>query len=440
LWTGDETDSKGNEESMKMPFIRFFIFHLQCDQLRRSSSAFICGGGETKGNGEVSLDMQAGNVNSEEVVKAKSASRIQSKWKRVKLGILTVTEMKKQLDEKSHKDNEIVSIETMRSKISPKVQELERSLPPFTKEPEIRAFRLSFERDPIMLNDGSIYQGQWNEKGFRHGYGTLIRSDGSKYEGFFSNDEINGRGRYIDSQGTFHYEGLFKNNKANGKGSYFLSDGTKYIGDWEDDLQQGYGEDITPDGTVYVGQFKDGEKNGKGKVTWTDGSTFEGDFVNGMIHGYGVYKWSDKREYKGHWMNGKMHGKGIFTWPDGKYYDGEYKNDKKDGFGKYFWDGKCYEGTWFNGKQNGYGSVYFKDEIILKAFWRYGKIIKRDFEKNNNFDNFSVATDNVHKNMPAANVVSNKEDTLRSNNDIAAEEKEKFDSNGNKNQDNIDKM
>ena len=77
-----------------------------------------------------------------------------------------------------------------------------------------------------------------------------------------------------------------------------------------------------------------------------------------------------------------MHGKGLFTWPEeGKYYEGEYKNDKKDGYGKYFWDGKCYEGTWFNGKQNGYGSIYIYNELFLKALWRYGKIIKKDFEK-----------------------------------------------------------
>jgi len=139
-------------------------------------------------------------------------------------------------------------------------------------------------------------------------------------------------------------------------------------------------------------------KNGNGTVKWTDGSSFQGDFVKSTIHGKGKYKWSDGREYDGNWENGKMHGKGVFTWPDGKYYDGEYKNDKKDGYGKYFWDGKCYEGTWFNGKQNGYGAVYVNNELVLKGFWRYGKILKKDFEKKDNSDNFSILT-NDHVNV-----------------------------------------
>lgn len=93
-----------------------------------------------------------------------------------------------------------------------------------------------------------------------------------------------------------------------------------------------------------------------------------------------------------------MHGKGKFLWPDGKFYEGEYKNDKKDGYGKYFWDGKSYEGTWLNGKQNGYGSIYINNELILKGFWRYGKVIKKDFEKKENFDNFSLGTNGISEN------------------------------------------
>jgi hypothetical protein len=93
-----------------------------------------------------------------------------------------------------------------------------------------------------------------------------------------------------------------------------------------------------------------------------------------------------------------MHGKGKFTWPDGKFYEGEYKNDKKDGYGKYFWEGKSYEGTWLNGKQNGYGSIYINNELILKGFWRYGKVIKKDFEKRENFDNFSLGTNGLAEN------------------------------------------
>jgi hypothetical protein len=60
-----------------------------------------------------------------------------------------------------------------------------------------------------MLKDGAIYHGQWNENGKKHGYGILIRNDGSKYEGFFYEDFLQGRGRYIEKEGKFYYEGNF---------------------------------------------------------------------------------------------------------------------------------------------------------------------------------------------------------------------------------------
>jgi hypothetical protein len=385
----------------------------------------LCGGGEKKGMAEVEIDTKY-EPPTEEVVKAKSINVIQSKWKAsLSRKIMNGLKLKKVLDKQSNEVGELITIEEMKSKISQQIVTQESNMPPFNKEPDIRQFLTAFERDPIRLKDGSIYHGQWNEKGQKHGYGVLVRFDGSKYEGFFMNDVINGRGRYIDCQGGFHYEGMWKDNKADGKGSYILSDGTKYTGDWKDDIQEGQGEEVSPDGTVYKGMFKDGEKNGKGHVKWTDGSSFEGDFVKSTIHGYGVYKWSDGREYKGMWENGKMHGKGIFTWPDGKYYDGEYKNDKKDGYGKYVWDGKSYEGTWFNGKQNGYGCVYVNNELVLKGFWRYGKIIKKDFEKKDNADTFSILTnDNVNIRNVNGNANANNDHTQTKQSTLAVEEPE----------------
>ena len=64
------------------------------------------------------------------------------------------------------------------------------------------------ERKPILLSDGSIYKGQWGKEGKRYGYGILIRNDGSKYQGYWENDQINGYGRYIEGTGSFYYEGI----------------------------------------------------------------------------------------------------------------------------------------------------------------------------------------------------------------------------------------
>jgi DNA repair exonuclease SbcCD ATPase subunit len=68
-------------------------------------------------------------------------------------------------------------------------------------------FKNVFNRDPIMFHDESIYHGSWNYQGKKEGFGQFIKIDGSKYTGFWKNDKIEGKGRYIDKNGNF-YEGI----------------------------------------------------------------------------------------------------------------------------------------------------------------------------------------------------------------------------------------
>lgn len=144
---------------------------------------------------------------------AKSINKIQSHWQRyksIKQQKNEIDSVRTQLDSISVKMNQFVTKEEYDSKISKQVYELEKTLSNF-KYPisEMEKNSNTFEREPIMLKDGSIYYGKWNVSGQKHGYGTLITYDGSKYEGFWENDSINGYGRYIDSTGNFIYEGKF---------------------------------------------------------------------------------------------------------------------------------------------------------------------------------------------------------------------------------------
>jgi hypothetical protein len=61
-----------------------------------------------------------------------------------------------------------------------------------------------FTKGPFRYNsDRSIYKGSWNQELRRHGYGTLVKEDGSKYEGNWDNDEQSGYGRYFDNKGNY---------------------------------------------------------------------------------------------------------------------------------------------------------------------------------------------------------------------------------------------
>jgi hypothetical protein len=80
----------------------------------------------------------------------------------------------------------------------------------FIEEEEIIKYieehKHSLKNFSIIYDDGSIYYGYYNDKWEREGYGILIYPNGSKYQGFFKNNKLNGRGRLVSSQGGY-YEG-----------------------------------------------------------------------------------------------------------------------------------------------------------------------------------------------------------------------------------------
>lgn len=267
-------------------------------------------------------------------------------------------------------------------KISPnflnrKVLEIEKNLGAFTLT-EKEAYVLSFsemKKFSIMYSDNSLYIGHYNKNWQKEGFGIFYMTDGSKYEGFFQTDKMQGRGRLINYLGFF-YEGEFSDNKANGFGKYVTADGSIYIGYWKDDKQNGIGEEVFPDGSRYEGNFLFGKKHGKGLFTFQDNSKYEGFFENNLIHGYGIYNWIDGRTFQGEWKDNQMHGRGLFGWPDKKKYVGQYKNDKKHGYGYFFWpEGKKYEGMWEDGKQHGYG-IFSSHKSSKMGIWNMGKKIK----------------------------------------------------------------
>ena len=211
----------------------------------------------------------------------------------------------------------------------------------------------------LLTETGDVYMGQWavreDGKPCRKGKGKLVTPAGALLEGYWKNGKLHLSGRIIYPNGDC-YEGPFVEGVRSGKGRFETFERKAvYIGDWDEDVRQGYGIEQFEDGSRYEGAFSADSKTGKGKFSWKDGSAYDGDFIEGRLEGFGTYAWYDGRKYSGLWKSGKMNGKGSFTYKDGKSYDGEYLNDKKHGFGVYKWEGQMYEGEWYQGKMHGFG-------------------------------------------------------------------------------------
>ena len=220
----------------------------------------------------------------------------------------------------------------------------------------------------------SFYTGEVNINNERHGYGILLKNDGTKYEGHWKNNIFNGWGRFIDYDGTL-IECNFINGKANGKGMKKTLNGLLYIGDFIDNLKDGYGKEETNE-HIYEGEFKKDKKNGNGKLIYKLlNDVYEGEFKDNCITGVGFYTWKNKDTYKGTFVNGKMHGKGFYKWPDGGEYYGEYVNNIKEGNGKFKWsNGRIFEGQFKKGKPHGFGKLKIGN-MEFKVEFNNGKLV-----------------------------------------------------------------
>ncbi|XP_076295248.1 MORN repeat-containing protein retinophilin [Lasioglossum baleicum] len=96
--------------------------------------------------------------------------------------------------------------------------------------------------------DGTKYIGDWNGKGLKHGAGSLLLTDGTRYDGGFQNGLCSGLGVIIFPDGA-KYEGEFMQGWFHGHGVFWRSDGMKY-----------------------EGEFRGGRVWGLGLVTYSDGS------------------------------------------------------------------------------------------------------------------------------------------------------------------------
>ena len=194
----------------------------------------------------------------------------------------------------------------------------------------IKKFKYPIQEQPFKYKDNkTIFYGEFNYKGEKNGYGILILSDSSIYEGNFLYDKINGKGKLIYLNGSY-YEGDFVNFIKKGKGKFYFNDGTIYSGDFNNDKIEGFGFINFNNGKSYKGEFKNNLINGKGEFIYNNNCKYIGEFKNNLRDGFGIYFYdsNEKIYYQGNWVKGFQEGKGEFCFSNGMKYNGLFIKGK----------------------------------------------------------------------------------------------------------------
>ena len=223
-----------------------------------------------------------------------------------------------------------------------------------------------------IYSNGTKKEGQFID-GYLNGKGEIHWKSGSYESGNFVNGELDGKGIYITKNGN-KYVGDFKNGNFHGQGTYTWADGEKYIGGFEDDIRSGFGTFYYISGNIYEGNFANGDQNGFGKYTWVDGDKYEGDYLDGLRTGKGKYTYASGSVYEGDFLNNLATGYGTFLYSTGEKYVGELLDGYENGFGKYeSAEGDIYEGNFKDGTFHGQGKMVYANGTIYEGLWEDGK-------------------------------------------------------------------
>ncbi|KRX10507.1 hypothetical protein PPERSA_01519 [Pseudocohnilembus persalinus] len=144
-----------------------------------------------------------------------------------------------------------------------------------------------------------------------------------------------------------------KNEDGSSKSSKWKAN-TKYIGDWKNNLKNGFGVQYYGNNDKYEGGWEDGKRNGQGTYWVAEDKN----------------KNKLRREYTGDWQNDQKTGRGTMFYKNGDRYDGLWKKDLAHGEGRMIYkNGDVYEGMWFNGKRSGYGVLTKRNGNHFEGHW-----------------------------------------------------------------------
>lgn len=117
-----------------------------------------------------------------------------------------------------------------------------------------------------------------------------------------------------------------------------------------------------------------------------------GEWKNNLMDGYGEFSWLDGKKYIGWYKDDKKHGFGIFNWPENdKAYVGFWKDGKQDGYGMIISRNYVKYGLWENGVKKKSFHALWQIERLIKGFEiGYLKYFEMTYETLVNFINQDI--------------------------------------------------
>jgi hypothetical protein len=150
--------------------------------------------------------------------------------------------------------------------------------------------------------DGTRYEGE-KFLGKRHGTGTYYYKEGYKFVGNWEQDIMNGFGVLWLNENEKWYEGEWANNVFHGRGSLYNTNSEKL------DEEKSYLENFDEIGNgwkKYEGQFLEGKRHRFGTILLSNGDVFVGNFKENKAEGRGSYTKANKKMIVGEWCDNKL--------------------------------------------------------------------------------------------------------------------------------------
>lgn len=184
--------------------------------------------------------------------------------------------------------------------------------------------------EAVMCFPEGNYTGMVNQAGKPDGRGTMRFNDGSVYNGEWQNSVMIGKGTCTYADGHTKYEGEWKKGVPDGQGSFTYSNGDQYTGRWQKGLMDGEGVYKFKNSERYEGGWKQNKHHGNGKFTYKSGNVYNGQWRYGMRDGHGMFIYANGDEFAGEYYDDKKNGVGVYRRADGELEIKGYRNDIPD--------------------------------------------------------------------------------------------------------------